>query len=640
MLYWLLSEGRPAAACLLVPLTGLALLLPIVYALADGVGVRRSDDSVPVRRGGGLRLLVHLVWSAALVCAFSVAGGEMALQPGRGDPSSPVLRALVGAPSNVDGQRVLWSGLGLVGLLLVVNRLLAVQLRPGSGFHEWIDRQRSPKRQRGELGSSHLCTGREYRRYRRPDDAGVTLLGAFWGEGGARLDAGRGQFCLSGEDAARGILALGGPGSGKSQAVILPVIADHMRAGHSLIVADPQGELMAYILRIAAVTGHTVAVHDPTRDDTPRFNLAAGITGVSDARVIADVLVPVEHGDHRFWSDSAAALLAACLLRFDTLGEVYGALADLPELAARLAAKPDDACLLANSFLASVKSDSRVASNVVATLATALTGWASQTVRETTSGSDFTAETLVEGPAVIVLTCPGRMRTVYAPYLGAALRRLMLDLDSLGQANGGPLPVPVAVVMDEFPALGRLDSLVADVNLVRKRRIALVLAAQTKGQFHLLYGQAGTEALLTGLATQIVFGGCDADTAAYYSRASGQATETSQRQRADGTRDVSTRGRALLTPDEVQSPPRGNSLIFARYVDENDAAQVVLCARLTRFYERLDWRQRLDAARDRQPRLLRRGRVDRPAAAPSSSSMPIVKPPREWSLSREQDRTG
>jgi len=226
--------------------------------------------------------------------------------------------------------------------------------------------------------------------------------------------------------------------------------------------------------------------------------------------VIADVLVPSAQGDNKFWSDSAAALLAACLIRFPNLGEIYNAMNDLRELSTKLASKKDDASLLANSFIPSVGSDGKVASNVVATLATALTGWASTEVRENTAISDFDAELIVEQPTVIVLTCSGRMRAVYASYLGATLRKLMLDLDTIGERNHGPLPMPVGVILDEFPTLGKLDSLVADVNLVRKRRISILIGAQTKGQFHLIYGQEGTQALFTGLVTQIIYGGCDA----------------------------------------------------------------------------------------------------------------------------------
>ena len=337
---------------------------------------------------------------------------------------------------------------------------------------------------------------REYRRYRRPDREGVTFFGAFWGENRWRLDYGAGTFQLSGEDAARGILTLGGPGSGKTQGVILPVIGDRMLAGHSLIVADPQGELKEHVTRFAQVTGHLVAVHDPTSSAGPRYNLAADIANVSDARAIADVLVPSAQGDNRFWTDSAAALLAACLIRFDTLGDIYNALNDPKALAETLSSKKDDASLLANAFIASVRSDGKVAANVVATLATALTGWASTDVRANTSASDFGAEMIVSQPTVVVLTCPGRMRAVYASYLGATLRKLMLDLDTIGEQNGGPLPMPVGVVLDEFPTLGKLDSLVADVNLVRKRRISILIGAQTKGQFHLIYGQEGTQSLV------------------------------------------------------------------------------------------------------------------------------------------------
>jgi type IV secretory pathway TraG/TraD family ATPase VirD4 len=195
------------------------------------------------------------------------------------------------------------------------------------------------------------------------------------------------------------------------------------------------------------------------------------------------------------------------------------------------------------------------------------------------------------------------MRAVYASYLGATLRKLMLDLDTIGEQNGGPLPMPVGVVLDEFPALGRLDSLVADVNLVRKRRISILIGAQTKGQFHLIYGQEGTQALLSGLATQIVFGGCDAETAEYYSKASGVAT-------ADANADDPNshlRQRPLLTVDEVITPQSGSCTLFARYVEPGFATQVILTARLTRLYERRDWQDRFTAARDVEPLQLERG---------------------------------
>ncbi len=635
MIYWLFTDGRDAHTRLLFPLLCCTPAFLLITAAALGASIRRtSDDGANASWVQRVLLVVtYALVFLTVATAYLMLLGDQAVQRGRSN-ASDLIELLVGAPPGIQTMRLFLFGVFLAFVLMMTAIGLHSLLRNGGWLREKIDRLRAPMIKRGALGSSHFCTFREYRRFRRPDPEGLILLGAFWGESKRRLDIGTGQFCLSGEDVARGILTLGGPGSGKTQGIVLPAIADRMRAGHSLIVADPQGELTAHILRYAAVTRHLVVVHDPTSAAGPRYNLAEGIDNVSDARAIADVLVPSAHGDNRFWTDSASALLAACLIRFHNLGAIYNAMNDMKALAKALKSKKDDAALLANSFIASVGSDGKVASNVIATLATALTGWASIDVRANTSTSDFDAELVVEQPTVVVLTCPGRMRAVYASYLGATLRKLMLDLDTIGERNRGPLPMPVGVILDEFPTLGRLDSLVADVNLVRKRRISILIGAQTKGQFHMIYGAEGTQALFTGLATQVIYGGCDADTAEFYSKASGTAT-------TDANQDDPNshlRQRPLLTVDEVITPQVGNCTIFARYVETGFATQVILNARLTRFYERDDWKRRLSAMEEREPLLLERGiELDdtEPQAPPPPTAEPIAGGPSNLAIAAD-----
>jgi len=622
MFYWLFTEVRGLLGGFLGPLMCLTLLMPIMVSALLGAGIQRTHEtqgSIDWKR------IAHLMTYGIVLIGISTLYlmllGNLAIQPvrGRQAPINSFVQFLNGAPSNVNAIRLFGFGMMLVIILFFVTITLHNGIKNGGWLRERIDGLRNPQVKRGALGSSHFCTMREYKRFRREDVDGLTLLGAFWGEDKRRLDLGIGRFAFSGEDVARGILTLGGPGSGKTQGIILPAIADRMSLGHSLIVADPQGEITAHVLKYASVTRHLVVVHDPTSTVGPRYNLAEGIDNVSDARAISDVLVPSAAGDNRFWTDSAAALLAACLIRFPNLGEIYNAMNDLKALAQKLASVKDDAALLANSFIASVGSDGKVASNVVATLATALTGWASTEVRGNTSASDFDTELVVKQPTVVVLTCPGRMRAVYASYLGATLRKLMLDLDTIGERNKGPLPVPVGIILDEFPTLGKLDSLVADVNLVRKRRISIMIGAQTKGQFHMIYGNEGTQALFTGLATQVIYGGCDADTAEFYSKASGTAT-------TDANQDDPNshlRQRPLLTVDEVVTPQIGNCTIFARYVEAGFATQIVLNARLTRFYERDDWKQRLEKAKHTVPLLLERG-ITFQISLPDPTQKPVV----------------
>jgi len=607
MLYWLFTQGRALLSGLLCPLACLSVILPAVVAAFLGIGIQKRTDGTQLQTHGLLtvvRFLAFVTPNLGLIAVYtSVIGGLATARSSEKHTSlSGILAVLVGGPTSINQFRLMILGLSLIFLLFFLNVTIWQGLRNGGWLRERIDRLRRPNHRRGEMGSAHFCTMREYMRFRRYDPEGVTFLGAFWGEKHLRLDVGWGRFCLSGEDAARGILTLGAPGSGKTQGVILPVIADRMYEGHSLIVADPQGELTAHIWKFARVTGHLVVVHDPTSDDGPRYNLAESIDSISAGSAIAKVLIPSAQGDNKFWTDAASDLLTACLIRFDNLGQIKASLDDLQSLAKKLSSRKDDAALAASAFIASVGADGKVASNVVATLGTALTGWASAQVRANTSASDFDADLIVSQPTVVVLTCPGAMRDVYAPYLGATLRKLMRDLDTIGERNHGPLPVPVGIILDEFPTLGRLDSLVADVNLVRKRRISILIAAQTKGQFHLIYGEEGTKALFTGLATQIVYGGGDHDTADFYSKASGTAT-------VDANPDphkANLRQRPLLTTDEIVNPEDGVCHIFSRFVQGNYAAQVVLKAQLTRFYERDDWKEQLASPRYSEPLRLER----------------------------------
>src|SRR5260370_15703454 len=119
----------------------------------------------------------------------------------------------------------------------------------------------------------------------------------------------------------------------------------------------------------------------------------------------------------------------------------------------------------------------------------------------------------------------------------------------------------------------------------------------------MIYGKEGTEALFTGLASKIVYGGCDHDTAGFYSKASGTTS-------ADANPDpakANFRQRPLLTVNEIVTPQIGNCTIFARYVEPAFATQVILTARLTRLYEREDWQTYFAASKNEKLLLLERG---------------------------------
>jgi len=536
-----------------------------------------------------------------------------------------VARDLIGPPAFRRWEQATAVAFVLaLGLSIVVYNL-AFQDKPGERSRQVLERDEG---QRKALGGAHLCRPGTFRRWSRSDPWGWTLQGQFWGARGNKLGS---RFCLSGEDIARGVAVFGAQGSGKTQSVILPAIADRMRCGHSLIVTDVQGELQPYVQLIAAVTGHLVVVHNPSSpEDSCRINLCGWIDNVADAKTMAAVLLSdsQNYGDGQFWTKSAANLLAACALHYPSFGHVLDARQDIQHMAQELkGSRAPGAADLANDFVSSMRSrDPKLGLNIMATaFNVGLAPWADPAIRSISACTDLDLATQMTAvPTVLILRCARRHMEAFGPYLGTILRVLTTRLDDIGEAAGGALPLPVGLILEEFPALGRLDSLVRDINLVRKRRISILTAAQSMAQFdHVYHGKGEADQLMAGLATRIVFGGCDQRTAEFFGRASGQQTlalsSLSRNGRGDGA-TASLRGRALLLPDDVIRPERGHATVFAAYGEGGRAEQVIFHAELTPFFRRKDWK--LEKVQPRAPLVVPRTEE----AVPSTAGRRLRKP--------------
>jgi hypothetical protein len=494
-------------------------------------------------------------------------------------------------------EQISAAGIGLWLLFLWFTYQNATTTDPAERQRRRLARDR---RQGQALGRAELCSRRTFRRWSKPDAWGWTLQGRFWGTNGQQLGK---RLCLSGEDITRGVAVFGPQGTGKTQSVILPAIADRMRDGHSLVVTDPQGELQPIIQRIAARTGHAVVAHNPSEPEgSCALNLCDWINSVADAQAMAAVLLSGtdSQGENSFWHKAATNLLAACILHYPSLGAVMDAGHDLEQMAQDLkASQASGAADLAARFVASMGTkDPRLALNIVASaFETGLSPWADRGLRAVTNSTDLDlVAQMTSVPTVVILRCARRHTASYGPYLGAVLRVLTSRLDDLAEQSGGALPVPVGLILEEFPALGRLDSLVRDINLVRKRRISVLTAAQSLAQFDHIYPARGeTDRLLAGLGTKIVFGGCDGRTAEFFSQLSGQQTLALASMSGSGpaSRDGATaslRSRALLLADDLIRPAKGHATVFAAFSENGRSDQAIFHAWLTPFHRRRDWR--------------------------------------------------
>ena len=619
VLDFLLTRYAPFAFWVAVGATVALVAMPILYLIARGQSIRRSANGHAKRGLAGLWLTILVLDVPVLMISW----GSIALRAWLTRYPMPLTETLATR---------FYIGIAMLGAMLYLG--LFALLRSGSPLSEGIMILMGGVRRRtDELGSAHFADRAEYQRFATRHPHGVTLIGEFRGEefkpNQYRILGD--LFSLSAEDAARGIITIGNPGSGKSQSIILPILADSMRDGECLVVTDPQGELKHQVLDYARVTGHIVIIHDPTDANCARFNLVNGVKTVSNARALAEVLLPSAQGND-FWSGSARALLAACMIRYDSIGQIVEKLGKLEGLIADLDREQDDARYLVNDFIDAARNAPKQAVGVTATIMRALDAWADRTVRDSTHTSDFHANALVQSkrPLVVLLSVPGRDRRALAPYLGATLTKLLLDLDSIGERiPGGALPRPIKFILEEFPAMGNLSVIVEQANLVRKRRISFLLACQTIGQLQNIYGKDGAATLLAGMATQIIFGGADKETAQYFSSLAGNQTRVIQKapRTPDQLPQQHAVERPLLTHDQIISPPhapQGNVILFTRYVTERYAVNAVILARLTRMYEREDWAQALAKFKHRAPRLFTRHTLTKQAK--STPVSPTEKP--------------
>lgn len=618
MIYFIFHTARGVAPILAIGSSLTTFLMLMLFLLTAGASIRTTaEGGKPSRIAALFRFLMIVFATISIISIASSLLGETAIDraPQDQEISNAILQFIVG-PDTIHTRRALQFALITGMAIFVANVLLISQTAQGSPLRLWMDRFRGINRKQDLHGSSHFATPQEFKRFRKDQKGGVNFYGRFHGDQQSpnNFTYLGDKFSLSDEDAARGIITIGNPGSGKSSSVILPIIFDSMRLRQNLVVADPQLELRNKIIQYAGVTGHCVIIHDPTSSNLPRFNLAKGIKTVSQAQSVADVLIPKDGGgSDGFWTKSAQNLLAACLLRYDNVGSIYNDFSHSKAMAMRLGEFNDDAQRLAGAFINSVSdSDGKFATNVIATLSTSLAGWADEAIRASTEASDFRAEDLVNAdrPTVLMLACPGAERRVIAPYLGAVLTKMLFDLESIGERQqDGQLPLPIKFVLEEFPALGDLSSVVEFANLVRKRRISFILACQTMGQLENIYGRNGAETLLAGMAFQVIFGGCDQATAKYYSDMAGTGTK----RKANDDGKMQERQRKLLTPDEIIRPPQGNCTIFGRYVTAEYATYVIILSRLTRIYERKDVATAVKGVDSKKAKrqVMRRGRGDK-----------------------------
>ena len=375
--------------------------------------------------------------------------------------------------------------------------------------------------------------------------------------------------------------------SGKGVGLVVPSL---LTWPASAIVHDIKGENWQLTAGFRAQHGR-VLLFDPTNAASAAYNplleVRRGEWEVRDVQNVADVLVDPEGSLERrnHWEKTSHSLLVGAILHVlyaeadKTLAGVAAFLSDpgrtIEQTLAAMMATPHLGEAGPHPVVASAarellnKSDNE-RSGVLSTAMSFLGLYRDPVVASVTRACHWRISDLVSGerPATLYLVVPpsdiSRTKPLIRLILNQIGRRLTEELNPQGNRHR------VLLMLDEFPALGRLDFFESALAFMAGYGLKAFLIAQSLNQIEKAYGP--NNAILDNCHVRVSFATNDERTAKRVSDALGTATEMRAMKNYAGHRlspwlghlmvSRSETARQLLTPGEVQQLPPEDEIVM------------------------------------------------------------------------------
>jgi type IV secretion system protein VirD4 len=388
-------------------------------------------------------------------------------------------------------------------------------------------------------------------------------------------------------DGAEHVLCFAPTRSGKGVGLVVPTL---LTWPGSCIIHDIKGENWELTAGFRARHGR-VLLFDPTNMASAAYNplleVRRGEWEVRDVQNVADVLVDPEGSLERrnHWEKTSHALLVGAILHVlyaeeeKTLAGVAGFLSDprrpieatLHRMKAtrHLGDRVHPVVAAAAQELLNKSENER--SGVLSTAMSFLGLYRDPVIARVTGSSQWRIADLMEGegPVSLYLVVPpgdiSRTKPLIRLILNQIGRRLTEEL------NPAARPRRLLLMLDEFPALGRLDFFESALAFMAGYGIKAFLIAQSLNQIEKAYGL--NNAILDNCHVRVSFATNDERTAKRISDALGTATEQRAMKNYAGHRlspwlshlmvSRTETARALLTPGEVMQLPPGDELVMA-----------------------------------------------------------------------------
>jgi type IV secretion system protein VirD4 len=409
--------------------------------------------------------------------------------------------------------------------------------------------------------------------------------GGFAGADGVILGRIQGQYLR--HDGPEHVLCFAPTRSGKGVGLVVPTL---LTWPGSCIVHDIKGENWTLTSGFRAQHGR-VLLFDPTNSGSAAYNplleVRRGESEVRDVQNVADVLVDPEGSLERrnHWEKTSHALLVGAILHVlyaeadKTLAGVAGFLSDpkcpIETTLRAMMTTPHLGEAGTHPVIASAarellnKSENE-RSGVLSTAMSFLGLYRDPIVARVTRRCDWRIRDLIEDerPTTLYLVVPpsdiSRTKPLVRLILNQIGRRLTEDLQAKGRRHR------LLFMLDEFPALGRLDFFESALAFMAGYGLKSFLITQSLNQIEKAYGP--NNAILDNCHVRVSFATNDERTAKRVSDALGTATELRAMKNYAGHRLSPWLGhlmvsrqetaRSLLTPGEVMQLPADDELVL------------------------------------------------------------------------------
>ncbi len=374
--------------------------------------------------------------------------------------------------------------------------------------------------------------------------------------------------------------------SGKGVGLVIPTL---LTWSGSAIVHDIKGENWDITAGFRSTFSRTLRF-DPTNLESSAYNplleVRRGLNEVRDVQNIADILVDPEGSleKRNHWEKTSHALLVGAILHVlyagrdksltgvaaflsnpdETIENTLYAMMDTPHLGN---AGPHPVVASAARELLNKSDNER--SGVLSTAMSFLGLYRDPVIAKVTSHSDWRIADLVSGrPTSLYLVVPpsdiSRTKPLIRLFLNQIGRRLTEEFDPSTKRQR------VLLMLDEFPALGRLDFFESALAFMAGYGLKAFLIAQSLNQIERAYGQ--NNAILDNCHVRVAFATNDERTAKRVSEALGTTTEQRSMKNYAGHRlspwlghlmiSRSETARALLTPGEILQLPQTDEVVL------------------------------------------------------------------------------